>query len=204
MSPPPPKALRLYGHINNTQHIYVDDVGCKYQRAPTAESGDVHENIDVVKLNGPQGERYWGMDHAFYYQVKDHGLKDVTLVHGDAQTSLAHDIKHSESKSKRVFKPLDATIIHPIPSLDGDKKCFKTRLGITFEMFYLGPPNLVNERPLLRMLEEHVSKTIVYQDVCENLYKPIPHAHLCDIEAKGWFPCLSRIYPKTGNSLQRS
>ena len=29
-SPPLPKVLRLYGHINHTQHIYVDDVGCKY------------------------------------------------------------------------------------------------------------------------------------------------------------------------------
>ena len=156
--------LCLYGHINNTQHIYVDDVGCKYQRAPTAESGDVYENIDVVKLSGPQGERYWGVDHAFYYQVKDHELKDVTLIHGDGQKlSLAPDIKHSEPNTTCVLKPLDVTIIHPIPSLDGKRKWFKMRLCITFEMFYLGPPKFVNERPLLRMLEEQVSKTIVYQ-----------------------------------------
>lgn len=141
------------------------------------------------------------MDHAFYYEVKDHQLKDVTLIHGDGQTSLAHDIKHSESKSKRVFKPLDAAIIHPIPSLDGNRKWFKTRLGITFEMISLGPPKLVNERPLLRILEEQVSKTIVYQDVCENLYKPMPLAHISDNEAMGWFPCLSRIDPKTGQAL---
>lgn len=191
--------LRLYGHINNTQHIYVDDVGCKYQRAPTTKSGDVHENIDVVKLSGPQGERYWGMDHAFYYQVKDHELKDVTPIRGDGQTlSLALDIKHSESKPIDVLKPLDATIIHPITSPGGNKKWFKTRLGITFEMISFGPPKLVNERPLLRMLEEQVSKTIVYQDVCENLYKLIPLAHFSNNEDKEWFPCLSCIDPKTG------
>ena len=142
-----------------------------------------------------------GVDCAFYYLVKDHELKDVTLIHGDDQTPLNLDIKHSESKSTCVLKPLDATIIHPIPSPDGNRKWFKTRLGITFEMISLGPQNLVNERPLLRMLEEQVSKTIVYQDVCENLYKPIPLAHLSDNEAKGWFPCLSRIDPRTEQAL---
>ena len=94
--------------------------------APTAESGNIHQNIDVVKLSGPQGEKYWGMDHSFYYQVKNHERKDVTLIHGDGQTlSLASDIKHSESKSTCVLKSLDAAIIHPIPSLDGNRNGLK-------------------------------------------------------------------------------
>ena len=198
-SPLPPKVLRYYGHIDNTEHFYVDDAGCKYNRIPSAKSGRVLSQVDATLWGDQQEGKYWGSDHAHYYHIKDLDLQKVTLVDFASHAlSKVHQIKQMAPNSICTLNVIDFAIVFCLPTHnDEQNKWFTTALGITFERFLPNPPKNVSKRPLLRMLEEPESKIIVYQDVQQNFYRPIPPHDMTEDEAMDWHPSLSRIDSRT-------
>lgn len=101
-----------------------------------------------------------------------------------------------------MLKQIDFAIVFFLPSTKGDNlNWLITALGITFEYFHQDPPKHVSERPLLIMLEEHESKIIMYQDVAQNFYRPIPPLGMFEDKAKGWRPSLSHRDPRIGSAL---
>lgn len=51
------------------------------------------------------------------------------------------------------------------------------------------------------MLEEPISTIIIYRDMDNNFYRPIPPTSMSEEVAKCWFPYLSRAIPGTYHAL---
>ena len=63
----PQKALQYYGHIDNVEHFYEDDAGCKYRQIPSSKSGQTLSQVDAAICGDPQEGKYWEIDHAHYF-----------------------------------------------------------------------------------------------------------------------------------------